>query len=97
MTPAAEGGKSMHELYLECEEAAEWEPFRTKSAYIRALTGGTCLMYQVYTAAEISYLQVLLASRRPLVHEQHLQSARSPAASSLPGGFMAQNEKRIFL
>ncbi len=37
----------MHDLYLECEGDGKWEPFRTKSAYVRALTGGTCLMYQV--------------------------------------------------
>jgi len=47
LTPAAEGTKSMHDLYLECEGDGKWEPFRTKSAYVRALTGGTCLMYQV--------------------------------------------------
>ena len=52
LTPPAEGIAPLHDLYLACEADARWEPFRTKSAYVRALTGGTCLMYQVCTAPE---------------------------------------------
>ena len=46
LTPAPGGGPGMHGLYLQCEADPAFVPFRSKSAHVRALTGGTCLMYQ---------------------------------------------------
>lgn len=49
---AASSGATYQALYESCEEkvksaTAGWERFVSREAYVRALTGGTCLMYQV--------------------------------------------------
>lgn len=61
LTAAPGGDKSWHDLYTQCEADPAYEPFRTKDAYTRALTGATSLMYTIdATEADAEGLAQLL-------------------------------------
>lgn len=63
MTPhAAAGDLTYQQLFEECEARKDWERYRVTDPYVRALTGGTSIMYQASGEAQITHRRSLQAS-----------------------------------